>query len=193
MIGLLVLLGAAPIVDSARTRTEALEGLSPDCPPAIAAAQALLDVRYTSMDGALHQGQIVVNQAYAAEVAQVFAEIERLGFPVRSVVPITEYRWDDDASMAADNTSAFNYRQKTGGGTLSLHACGAAIDLNPRLNPYVTARRILPPGALWDPTVPGTLTADHPVTRAFRALGWRWGGTFKSLKDYQHFEKDCPS
>jgi hypothetical protein len=48
---------------------------------------------------------------------------------------------------------------------------------------------VLPPGAKYDPDAPGTLTADHPVTRAFLARGWEWGGNWKTLKDYQHFEK----
>jgi peptidoglycan L-alanyl-D-glutamate endopeptidase CwlK len=194
---------ATPIIDSAMTRAQAMDGLAPDCPPALAAAQALLEVRYTSMDGAEHQGQLVVHSAYADDVQAVFAEIERTNFPLRSVIPISDprfrkdERWDDDLSMAADNTSSFNYRQKTGGGSLSLHACGAAIDVNPRLNPYIKPRAdgtlfVAPPGATWDVMVPGTLTLDHPITQAFLARGFRWGGQFQSLKDYQHFEKDCP-
>jgi hypothetical protein len=29
--------------------------------------------------------------------------------------------------------------------------------------------------------------AGDPVVRAFRSVGWRWGGNWRSLKDYQHF------
>ncbi len=191
-----------PVVDSAMSRDEAMEGLAADCPPERAKQQVLLDVQYRTMDGSLHHGQIVVHEQVAAEVEAVFAVILRTGFPIRSVVPMSAAafrvngRWDDDRSMALGNTSGFNYRNVPGTAGLSLHACGTAIDMNTALNPYVRTRggKLLsdPPGARYNPEVPGTLTAESEVTRLFLSLGWRWGGQFRSLKDWQHFEKDCP-
>jgi hypothetical protein len=29
-----------------------------------------------------------------------------------------------------------------------------------------------------------------PVTGAFQAVGWKWGGDWTSLKDYQHFSEN---
>ncbi len=66
--------------------------------------------------------------------------------------------------MAANNTSGFNYRNATARATLSNHAYGRAIDLNPFTNPYVKGSLILPPGARRDVTLAGALTADHPVS-----------------------------
>jgi peptidoglycan LD-endopeptidase CwlK len=188
------------VVDSKLTLEQAIkEHLAPGCPPAIAARQRVVDVTYTSLDGKLHQGQIVVDERVEADVSEVFALIRDTKFPVRSVIPIsdpaflTDGRWDDNKSTAANNTSAFNYRAMTGSKKLSMHACGLALDLNPALNPYIKGKKVEPPGAVYDPSVPGTLTADHPITRKFKALGWRWGGDFTTLKDYQHFEKlACP-
>jgi hypothetical protein len=115
--------------------------------------------------------------------------------PVASVIPISDPvffangRWSDHLSMAANNTSSFNYRVVAGTSTLSAHATGRAIDINPAFNPYIRGADTEPPGAVYDPTRPGTLTATHPVTRRFLELGWTWGGDFVALKDYQHFEK----
>ncbi|MDN8991441.1 M15 family metallopeptidase, partial [Staphylococcus aureus] len=52
---------------------------------------------------------------------------------------------DDDRSMAANNTSAYNCRTVAGSSTLSDHAYGRAIDINPVQNPYVLSSGILPP------------------------------------------------
>ena len=185
----------APVVDSAMTPDEAFEGLAASCPPAIRDRQVIVPVVYWGFDAREHQGQVVVDRDLAADVAAVFAVALREKFPIRSVVPISAPRfrqngaWSDDLSMAADNTSSFNYRPITGGKTLSNHALGRAIDINPFHNPYVKGATILPPGSKYDPSTPGTLDADHPVTRAFLDRGWDWGGNWKSLKDFQHFEK----
>jgi peptidoglycan L-alanyl-D-glutamate endopeptidase CwlK len=92
--------------------------------------------------------------------------------------------------MAADNSSAFNYRLIAGTDRLSRHALGRAVDINPRENPAIYPDgRIVPAGAVRRPGKPGTFTEDHPVVRAFREKGWRWGGDFTHLRDYHHFEK----
>jgi hypothetical protein len=31
------------------------------------------------------------------------------------------------------------------------------------------------------------IVAGGPVVRAFAAVGWGWGGTWHSPRDYQHF------
>jgi peptidoglycan L-alanyl-D-glutamate endopeptidase CwlK len=125
----------------------------------------------------------------------VFALALQEHFPIYSVIPVSDKRfrkdgrWDDELSMEANNTSAFNYREITGGGRLSNHAYGRAIDINTFQNPYIKNGIVLPHGAKYDPSVAGTLTADHPIVRAFLQLGWVWGGNWTSPKDYQHFEK----
>jgi len=91
--------------------------------------------------------------------------------------------------MLANNTSAFNYRKVTGGKSLSMHSYGFAIDINPVQNPYFKGSIVLPEGAIYNPVAPGTLTAASPIVKTFKRLGWGWGGEWKSLKDYQHFEK----
>jgi hypothetical protein len=122
---------------------------------------------------------------------QVFVEVDFYDFD--GDVADLQFEWDDDRSMAANNTSGFNYRPMTGDGTsatrLSPHALGRAIDINPLLNPYIKGEMIKPDGAVYDPSRPGTITADSFIVKFLKKRGWTWGGDWTSLKDYQHFEK----
>ncbi len=192
------------IVDSQMTLEQAVQvNLPKDCPHQILQRQTLVEVSYYARDGQLHRGQLVVDSSLVEDVRRVFAVIRQTRFPVESVIPIAhsaflrDGRWDDLKSMAANNTSGFNYRNQTGSRKLSAHSCGFAIDLNPGQNPYVKGagerRIVLPAGAVYDRRVPGTLTADHPVTKKFKELGWKWGGEFRNVKDFQHFEKSACS
>lgn len=178
----------APITDSALTFAEAVDG-SP-APPEVIAALDLVEVRYRAFDGRLHAGQLVVHRDLVADVREIFAMIERTRFPVAKAVPIVRYAWSDDASMADNNASGFNYRLIAGTRKLSWHALGRAVDINPRLNPMIYGDgRIAPPGASYRPGAPGTFFPGQFLLEAFRKRGWTWGGDFISLKDYHHFEK----
>ncbi|MFG0263454.1 MAG: M15 family metallopeptidase [Novipirellula sp. JB048] len=187
-----------PIIDSAMSIAEAMEGLAADCPDEIRQRHKLITVRYYSFDGKVHQGQLVIDGELEYDVQRVFAVALQERFPIQSVIPISharfrrEGRWDDELSMQANNTSGFNYRVIAGTDRLSNHAHGRAIDLNPRLNPYIRGDSVSPAGAVYAPGVAGTLTADHPVTQAFQRLGWDWGGLWKRGQDYQHFDKVPP-
>lgn len=167
---------------------EAVAGTA--APAAILEQLSLLSVRHLGFDGRWHTGQLVIRRELAAELAEIFALMEALRFPVAQVTPIVRYNWSDEASMAADNSSAFNYRLIAGTERLSLHAEGRAIDINPRENPAVYPDgHVAPPGAVWRTESPGTFSAESPVVRAFLARGWRWGGQFTHIRDYHHFEK----
>jgi hypothetical protein len=178
--------GSAAVVDSRMRLADALAGCR--APARIRRSLALVTVRHIGFDGRRHTGQIVVRRDLAREVAAIFGDLERARFPIERVVPVVRYRWSDAASMAANNTSGFNYRRKPGETGLSRHAYGAAMDINPMLNPYVRGRTVLPRGARRRPRSPGTIV-DGPVVRAFTRRGWRWGGHFRGHKDWQHFDK----
>lgn len=185
-----------PVIDSNMSETEAFDGLNPECPDEIIKRQKIVMVRYYSFDRRIHQGQIIIDADLENDIRTVFEEALKLGFPVCSVIPVSDKRfrkdgrWDDELSMEANNTSAFNYRFITGSSTrISKHAHGRAIDINPVQNPYIKENTVLPKGAEYAPDIDGTLTGDHPVVRTFLRLGWEWGGNWTSRKDYQHFEK----
>jgi peptidoglycan L-alanyl-D-glutamate endopeptidase CwlK len=175
------------IVDSNMTLEQALAGK--DIPRDIRKNLVLIDVDYWSFDGHEHSGQLVIHEDLAEEVKAIFADIKDARFPIERMAPVSKYAWSDEASMANNNSSSFNYRSVQGWRRLSEHAYGRAIDINPRLNPYVKDGVSLPPGAVYSPEVPGSITANGPVVEAFRKRNWKWGGGWRKLKDWQHFER----
>ena len=164
----------------------------PGCPVA-PAELVLLRLTHVGFDGRPRTGELVVARDVAEEVSGVFGTMYAEQFPVRRMVTVDRFGSDDDASMAFDNTSAFNCRQVTGGTRFSEHSYGTAIDVNPRENPYVTSSRVLPPeGREYldrSDVRPGMVVEGDVVVRSFDALGWGWGGRYRSLKDYQHFSE----
>ncbi len=182
-----------PIIDSNITLSQALRKYAP---PALKRRQRLVEVLYYSFDGKIHRGQLVIDERLVKDIQEIFRVVLKTKFPIKSVVPVSHDRffscgkWNNDGqSMLSNNTSAFNYRRATASKKLSMHAYGFAIDINPVQNPYIKGRVVLPPGAVYDKRKPGTLAPDSPVVKIFIRLGWTWGGNWKSLKDYQHFEK----
>lgn len=186
-----------PIIDSDISLSEALRKESP---AEFKERQKLIDVLYYSFDGKIHKGQLVIDKRLVEDIEQVFRAALENKFPIASVIPISHNRFykdgewnEDNLSMLSNNTSAFNYRLVTGGKSLSKHAYGFAIDINPLQNPYIKGDVTLPHDAVYAPQESGTLTRDCPVVKTFLSLGWTWGGDWKSLKDYMHFEKDFDS
>jgi peptidoglycan LD-endopeptidase CwlK len=149
----------------------------------------LTTVRYYSFDGKLHQGQLVIHKSLQRDIVEIFQELEKRSFPIAKVIPVSKYNYSDEESMSDNNTSAFNYRTIEGKKSLSKHAFGRAIDINPFLNPIIQRRNIKPKGATYNPQAAGTITKNGIVVQLFKRKGWKWGGGWKITKDYQHFEK----
>ena len=128
-------------------------------------------------------------------IVEVFRRLYRERFPIRRMQPIDAYRGSDEASMAADNTSAFNCRRAVAAGPprWSVHAYGAAIDVNPVENPYLEGGKVRPAaGARYADRArvrPGMAFAGGVLWSAFRAVGWQWGGRWSGTPDWQHFSK----
>ena len=176
------------IIDSGLDFPGAVAGTA--APREVVEGLCLIVVRYCGCDGRRHEGQLVVHRSLAVELREIFSLLEKMGFPLAGVVPIVRYGWSDEASMAADNTSAFNYRPIAGTDRLSVHAWGRAVDINPRRNPvFYPDGRIVPAGAVYRPGEPGVFAEEHPAVQAFLARGWRWGGHFDHIRDHHHFEK----
>jgi len=174
------------VVDSQLSLREAMAGA--DVPDSIARRMTLLEVRHLGFDGRIHRGQLVCDRSVAGDLALVFERLLADSFPIERVVPIAAYGWDDERSMQANNTSCFNYRSVLDSDTLSEHAKGRAIDINPRFNPALRPEKPLEPAnGVYDTTLPGTITPHSAVVRHFEAIGWKWGGDWRSAKDYQHF------
>ena len=162
----------------------------PGCPVPVEELRAI-DVRHFGNDGAVHTGRLIVAANLANGMVEVFRDLYDARFPIERMEPIDVYGGDDNRSIKANNTSAFNCRAVTGGTGWSEHAYGRAIDVNPFVNPYVKGSTVLPPEAApytdRSRNDPGMIHSDDAVVRAFAARGWSWGGYWSSLKDYQHF------
>jgi peptidoglycan LD-endopeptidase CwlK len=176
------------VIDSALHLDEALLGLV--FPDDVRNTLELVDVRHHSFDAAVHQGQLVVHTSLAQEVREIFEALFALRFPIAKVIPIVAYNWSDDASMADNNSSAFNYRKIYGTDDVSNHSLGRAVDINPLLNPYIARDGSVHPSAgVHQPGTPGTFAEDDPATQVFLSRGWEWGGHWPDRKDWQHFQK----
>lgn len=151
----------------------------------------LLRVTFLGFDGLAHRGRLVVHRRWADELLWVFERLYARSFPLRRVRLVDAYGADDDVSMRHDNTSAFNCRTVGGTDVWSQHAYGRAIDVNPVENPYVDGSHVSPRrGRAYvdrSDVRPGMIVKRDVVWRAFRRIGWEWGGTWRSAKDYQHF------
>ncbi|MGZ8600414.1 MAG: M15 family metallopeptidase [Actinomycetota bacterium] len=162
----------------------------PGCPVPLERLR-LVRLTYVGFDGRAHRGRLVVHRGWADEVLEVFHRLYERGFPVRRVRLVDRYGADDQASMRHDNTSGFNCRYVSGTTTWSQHAYGRAIDLNPIENPFVRGSRVAPGRGrrFLDRTDvrPGMVVRGDVAWRAFRSIGWEWGGSWTSSKDYQHF------
>lgn len=157
---------------------------------------AYLKLLYWGFDDKEHVGGLIVNKELAKDVLEIFLELYKNKFPIEQMRPMYEFKNNDDASMEANNSSAFNCREVTGqSGIFSQHSYGRAIDINPRINPYVKESKnlVLPESGreFVDRNKPerGKITRESLIFTLFTTRGWDWGGNWKDLQDFQHFEK----
>jgi poly-gamma-glutamate synthesis protein (capsule biosynthesis protein) len=151
---------------------------------------AYLDVAHVTFEGGVARGELVVAAALAPRAVELFRRLYQLGFPIRQMKLVDDYDASDDASMAADNSSAFNFRVIAGTDLLSQHALGRAIDINPVENPWRKPDRIVPEAgvAFADRTRvrPGMIVRPGPVVALLDELGWEWGGDWRHAFDDHH-------
>ena len=159
----------------------------------------LVQIPFVDFSGELKSGPLIVDAALADEVLKIFSEIAaNATYRIERVALIDAYGGDDFKSIEANNTSGFNCRLTTGAKTMSAHARGRAIDVNPLINPYVDKKGTSHKKSLGFVTrqqraksdAAGMIKADGLVVKIFKKYGWTWGGEWTSIKDYQHFSKD---
>ena len=157
------------------------------------------DLRYVKVlhydfNGNEHEGELICAQEVAQELTNIFYELYLEKYPIEKMMLVDEYDADDIASMKDNNTSCFNYRVIEGSKELSMHSYGLAIDINPLINPYVKGDYVSPKEA--QPYVDrsqiklGMIDKDDLCYKLFTKYGWKWGGSWNTVKDYQHFEKE---
>lgn len=156
-----------------------------------------LRVLHYDYDGRTHQGELVCNKQIASKLLTIFRELYEARYPIQRITLPDNYDADDERQMRANNTSAFCYRAVSGTTKLSYHARGLAIDINPLYNPCVRRLKngkiqVQPSTA--HPYINRTkpfnykITTDDICYKLFIKHGFTWGGAWRSVKDYQHFE-----
>jgi len=144
-------------------------------------------------------GEIIVHKDVADDVVDIFRELYNIKYPIRQMRLVSDFRGSDWQSIEADNTSAFNCRKATGSKKWSKHSYGKAIDINPIENPYIARngrishkaslkyrKRVHKNKSFADKAV---LLKNDKATKIFEKYGWKWGGDWSGVKDYQHFSK----
>lgn len=159
----------------------------------------IVNVKYLGFDNNIYLGDIIVHKDLAFEVSEIFKELFEISYAIKQIIPIEKYNGDDFASIEADNTSAFNCRKAEGSQKYSKHSYGKAIDLNPLENPYVYSNGTTSHEASQkylirksnDDSIENkaVLTSSSKAVQIFKKYGWKWGGDWKNIKDYQHFQK----
>lgn len=161
------------------------------------------DLRYVRVlhvdaKGKVHQGELVCNKVIAQDLVEIFRRLYQARYPIEKIRLIDDYEADDEQSMRDNNTSSFCYRSVSGTTKLSKHALGLAVDINTRYNPWVRKgadghQLVSPdngrPYADRQKTYPYKIVKGDLLYRLFIEHGFKWGGNWRTMKDYQHFEK----
>ncbi|GAC1330185.1 MAG: M15 family metallopeptidase [Collimonas sp.] len=166
-------------------------GAPVDCPQLQIVRFSYVDFEQVPHD----DGEIMVMAAVAPQVKALFDELLKRRFPLAQARLMEHYQGNDDASMSDNNTSAFNDRPITGGGAVSLHAYGLAIDINPLQNPFVlrdAQGRLIyspPAGQAYGKRAASRPGSSEQIVELFAQHGFLiWGGDWKKPVDYQHFQ-----
>ena len=157
-----------------------------------------LRLSYIDAEGCEHVGEMICNKAIAKDLLDIFRELYRQKYPIERIRLIDDYEASDERSMRDNNTSSFCFRKVSGTTKLSKHALGMAVDVNTLYNPYVRTgkdgRRIVEPSTAVkyvDRTrsFPYKIVKGDLLYRLFLQHGFQWGGSWRTMKDWQHFEK----
>lgn len=154
-----------------------------------------LRILHRNSEGVIMLGELICNKTIASDLLEIFKELFNAGYPIERMVLASRYDGDDESSMNDNNTSCFNSRNIAGSTKPSYHAFGMAVDINPLYNPYVKIRngevvKKLPHAAKYPlPHSPYRIEKGDLCYRLFIAHGFKWGGSWRTVKDYQHFEK----
>lgn len=159
--------------------------------PIAAADLRYLTVSFRGFDGRAHTGELLANARAADDLVTVFERLFAADFPIERMRISTAAELNAPPTGDHNTTEVFACRPVRGRKGWSQHAYGLALDLNPFQNPYHKGEVVLPElaTAYLDRTDerPGMAQPREQAVQAFAAIGWEWGGDYRSLKDYMHF------
>ncbi|MBQ0052504.1 MAG: M15 family metallopeptidase [Treponema sp.] len=155
-----------------------------------------LHLLHWDLNDVMCEGEMVCNREIADVVLKIFKELYVAHYKIEKIRLVDEYDADDERSMSDNNSSCFNFRFISHTTEVSKHGAGLAIDINPLYNPYVkqvNGRRNVEPanGVNYierNANFPCKIDHNDLAYKLFTSRGFEWGGDWKNVKDYQHFE-----
>ena len=157
-----------------------------------------LRISHYDLEGRVHVGEMICNKLIADKLLAIFSELYAARYPIQRMRLPDNYDADDERQMRDNNTSCFCYRNVSGSKNLSKHARGLAIDINTLYNPYIRyskkdGSRIVEPATAVKycdrkANFPYKITTSDLCYKLFTKYGFTWGGAWRTMKDYQHFE-----
>ncbi len=153
---------------------------------------ALVSIDYKGFDNKIYHGQIVVHKDLEYSIKKIFKRILlETDFPMTSVFPISMFDWN--SSSVNNNSGAFDWRFVVNSDEISDHSFGAAIDINPIINPWLRQNKIDSQYYPYNPNKKGTIHSNSDIVKIFKEEWWKWGGDWENSKDLMHFYRpDIP-
>ena len=131
-------------------------------------APYLVDISFTNAQG--KKKYVTVHKNAAADLLEALTQISEGGYDIRQ---IGGYVW--------------KHKTNSSSGERSSHSYGLAIDINPDYgNPQVKGGKRLVGALDYGAHELSMKNGDLPVS-TMKSHGWKWGGNWKSSKDYMHF------
>ena len=155
-----------------------------------------IHVLHKDLEGNTHEGEMICNVYIAYDLIDIFMKLYEAGYPIEKIRLVDEYNADDETSMRDNNSSSFNFRFISHTTKISKHGLGLAVDINTLYNPYIketSGKRILEPATAEkyvdrSRDFPYKIDTEDLCYKLFTEHGFEWGGSWKTVKDYQHFE-----
>ncbi|WP_309496435.1 M15 family metallopeptidase [Sulfurovum sp.] len=188
----------SPVADEIKQRMIKGNSWRKGCPVSLKNLR-YLHIKHLNFQGKTVMGEMIVHKDVSSQVVDIFNELYEIGYPVQKMKLVSDYKGNDWQSIESGNTSAFNCRNATGSKKWSKHSYGKAIDINPIENPYISRsgrishkaslvyrKRVHQKSTYADKAV---LVKGDKAIQIFKSHGWKWGGDWSGVKDYQHFSK----
>ena len=162
---------------------------------------SLLHIIYYDFLGNVQWGEMVCNKMIANDLLEIFDSLFEAKYPIEKIRLIDDYNADDEQSCRDNNSSSFCYRKISYSNKLSTHSLGMAVDINPLYNPYIKTITTNGKSSIFvSPANAGQYTdrslpckyyikSGDIIVKLFKQHGFQWGGDWRSVKDFQHFEK----